>query len=874
MDLGVIEVITNISPDVRLVLEPYMSSIVMKYVELVYSDGDSIAIVRTIKPLDAEEIKMGADAFYYFVSCVRGPKNARVLYVLDVNDNSPIFQSKSYSATVSEAMAVGSNVLSVTARDADVYMDNKRITYSILDIEGLSDTATVTITVEGYPYFDHSLYKASIEKNKVGHISDVTPEAIKVHEDNRSINKPVVYSITTVVPNEYQNSFEIDQNNGVISVTTALDREETEQIAVFIQAESVYVDTHYLPSLQFLLSVLHKQRLTDRPLLPVLVLTHPPTSPPQVYPVQHKVTAVYWVFADIHATLGSTLTSIYLTILCKANYVNQYGYAKVLDPLLRDLKSFEDEGGFVESFSASHFCRFCIGERSQIQEHEKEISLQELNHSIRCFPYKWSDKRNCPQPIAPNFNLRKTVGGNTQENWCLLRMMPLMIGDKVPEDEPAWEVLMTLKDVVELVMAPLHTDETIGYMQSKISEHRYRYFEVFPEEKVRPKLHFLEHYPWLTTVYGPLVHFWTMRFEAKHRFFKRIVRQTGCFRNILMTMARKHQSMIAYHTNNCNDQRPALSVSQRTLVAVDVLKDGIKESFARKFPGEEFVNMTNKATILGTDYNIGMMLPFGSTGGLPDFGEIQQIIIVRETPVFVLKLLSGWYCEHLRSFKVEPTGETEILKHSELKETYPLAAYNTADGRMVTLKHFICTSERILKQTYAMPFQVPEFSRDIELILAEANNSYDATGRHFMDASVKSAIMQELAKTQNIEKKRDAVVCCLINYLGERQEDLFHDSQECVDYTDKTMKVIVKHNVMAEEDSSDLSIVIEGNQVMEGCGSRTKACIMLMGLIYAINIEYPKELKNTFEAFQKLFLEIVGAKLLKKVHSLKNKLMQ
>lgn len=54
-------------------------------------------------------------------------------------------------------------------------------------------------------------------------------------------------------------------------------------------------------------------------------------------------------------------------------------------------------------------------------------------------------------------------------------------------------------------------------------------------------------------------------------------------------------------------------------MAVDVLKDSIKESFARKFPGEEFVNMTNKATISGTVYNVGMMLPFGSTGGLPDF---------------------------------------------------------------------------------------------------------------------------------------------------------------------------------------------------------------------------------------------------------------
>lgn len=69
-------------------------------------------------------------------------------------------------------------------------------------------------------------------------------------------------------------------------------------------------------------------------------------------------------------------------------------------------------------------------------------------------------------------------------------------------------------------------------------------------------------------------------------------------------------------------------------------------------------------------------------------------------------------------------------------------------------------------------------------------------------------------------------------------------------------------------------VVIEGNKVMEGCGSLTKACVLLMGLIYALNLEHPKQLKNTFEAFQKLFLELDGEKLLKKVHSLKSKLMQ
>ena len=88
-----------------------------------------------------------------------------------------------------------------------------------------------------------------------------------------------------------------------------------------------------------------------------------------------------------------------------------------------------------------------------------------------------------------------------------------------------------------------------------------------------------------------------------------------------------------------------------TQVAVDVLKDSIKESFARKFPGVVVVNKKDKVNISGTDYSVGMLLPFGSTGGLPDFGEILQLIIVHESPVFALKLLSWWYHEHLGASK-------------------------------------------------------------------------------------------------------------------------------------------------------------------------------------------------------------------------------
>lgn len=62
---------------------------------------------------------------------------------------------------------------------------------------------------------------------------------------------------------------------------------------------------------------------------------------------KHKVTGVYWVLADIPSTLRSTLSSIYLAVLCKADDVKKFGYPRVLEPLLSDVKSFEEDGLLV-----------------------------------------------------------------------------------------------------------------------------------------------------------------------------------------------------------------------------------------------------------------------------------------------------------------------------------------------------------------------------------------------------------------------------------------------------------------------------------------------------------------------------------------------
>ncbi|KAL1273015.1 hypothetical protein QQF64_028877 [Cirrhinus molitorella] len=153
---------------------------------------------------------------------------------------------------------------------------------------------------------------------------------------------------------------------------------------------------------------------------------------------------------------------------------------------------------------------------------KKYITLDVLNHAIKSFPYTFSDKTDKPQVISKSFTSRDTIGGNGHENWCLIRILPLLIGHYIPSGDNTWEILMLLKDIVALVVSPQFTEESLYILDYKVAEHRELLQSVFPDFKLRPKHHYIEHYSHLIRVHGPLTEVWTMRFEAKHKFFKKM----------------------------------------------------------------------------------------------------------------------------------------------------------------------------------------------------------------------------------------------------------------------------------------------------------------------------------------------------------------
>lgn len=190
----------------------------------------------------------------------------------------------------------------------------------------------------------------------------------------------------------------------------------------------------------------------------------------------------------------------------------------------------------------------------------------------------------------------------------MLRFLPFLIGHIVPEDEPAWLVILDLKDIVELVVAPVHTDETIAYLEAKIYDHRQRYLEVFPHAKLLPKHHFLENYPQMIRCFGPLVALWTMRFEAKHSFFKQVARHTNCFKNIPRSLAIKHQFMLVYHTHASTLKKSSLEVTDVSVMPVDVLSEEIRSNLHQTYPEVTEVYMAKHLSHSGVSYSKGMLI--------------------------------------------------------------------------------------------------------------------------------------------------------------------------------------------------------------------------------------------------------------------------
>uniref|UniRef100_A0A9J8D3G6 Uncharacterized protein n=1 Tax=Cyprinus carpio carpio TaxID=630221 RepID=A0A9J8D3G6_CYPCA len=140
-------------------------------------------------------------------------------------------------------------------------------------------------------------------------------------------------------------------------------------------------------------------------------------------------------------------------------------------------------------------------------------------------------------------------------------------------------------------------------------------------------------------------------------------------------------------------------------------------------------------------------------------------------------------------------------------------------------------------------------------------------------------IMDSLDKNASNQRKRVAVLQGLPWFMHENPSQ-FIKICEHTDSEEEMIRGMTLGIITVVEDvtdpipcDSDVALVIEEAVVLRGLGDIPNAYVNMMGLLYALNINYPKNLKYTFEVIQRLLMNIGADTCSARVHSLKNTLL-
>lgn len=110
-------------------------------------------------------------------------------------------------------------------------------------------------------------------------------------------------------------------------------------------------------------------------------------------------------------------------------------------------------------------------------------------------------------------------------------------------------------------------------------------------------------------------------------------------------------------------------------------------------------------------------------------------------------------------------------------------------------------------------------------------------------------IKDMLLENNEVEVWREVAIHCLVVCLGEKEEDLFKEFANTQEIEADLEKQVMKIAIIGDLSTMELNhktgtIIVEGIRILIGMDI-SRCCALLTGIIYALNLSYPKELKYT-----------------------------
>jgi hypothetical protein len=181
---------------------------------------------------------------------------------------------------------------------------------------------------------------------------------------------------------------------------------------------------------------------------------------------------------------------------------------------------------------------------------------------------------------------------------------------------------------------------------------------------LKPKHHFLLHYPRVIEQIGPPILISAFKFESKHKELKAIAQSISCRKNLPLTLATRHQLKSSYRLIAQNGFADSISCGKIIRI----------HHYPSQFNEAEY-NCVEFFEINGVKYSDKNVLLYKYDINIPLFYKIDQVFL-NETDRSMVSFLctvleTVGYSSHYMAFIVENTTQTRIVLLNDCDSTTP-----------------------------------------------------------------------------------------------------------------------------------------------------------------------------------------------------------
>ena len=324
---------------------------------------------------------------------------------------------------------------------------------------------------------------------------------------------------------------------------------------------------------------------------------------------------------------------------------------------------------------------------------KRYFELLTFNQRLTAFDFGYTEVGDKPARVENNCNMRQSAS----QMWLLMRIFPLLVGDLIPREDSHWQCFLKLMCICDIATAPSISTDTVAYLELLIEEHHSEFCNLYGNDLIIPKMHFMVHYPRQMLQFGPLVHAWTMRYEAKLRVIKRATRMSN-FKNVCQSAVKRHQHLLSYyiHANKLfsnqlefgSSKSPSLLSSEcAEVVGYLTTKQSLKL--------ETFVSHPSFIKFNGVIFKVNAFILLAYDVFEPVFAKVHDLLVAESCAYIVCReFITQFYDVHYHAYVIKatnnPTSVHEVTSLPYLLVLHSRSSFDRSSSHLyVSLKTHI-----------------------------------------------------------------------------------------------------------------------------------------------------------------------------------------